>query len=139
MREQYQQQGYHPLKEDRIRNLKWAGGFLLAVGALHVVQGLVALLNGEYFTKRTEYLFRFNMTTWGWVHLVLGLVAIATGIALFRRMPWAKPVTITMAAVSILVSFAWLPFQVIGSVLLMVADCVVIGAVVAPGVFDRDD
>jgi hypothetical protein len=139
MSERYSSQAYgNDGRGDRATNLRWAGFFLLAVGVIHVVQGLFALLGDEYVTKRTDYLDLMNIDGWGWVHLVVGVLAIATGAAVLRKMAWAKPVAITLAALSILVGFFYLPFQLVVSVLIMVADCLVIGAVVAPGVFERD-
>jgi hypothetical protein len=124
---------------DRAANLRWAGYFLVAVGVVHAVQGVIALVDDTFATKRTTYLDLFDVTAWGWVHLALGVLAIATGVAMVLRKAWAKPVAIAMAALSILAGFAYLPFDLIGSVLAMVAACLVIGAVVAPGVFERDD
>jgi hypothetical protein len=140
MRERYSTETYGgDGRGDRATNLRWAGYFLIAVGVIHVVQGLVALLRDEYLTKRTDYLDLFHVHGWGWAHLVVGVLAIATGAALLRKMVWARPVAIALAAISITVGFFYLPFQLVVSVLIMVADCLVIAAVVAPGVFERDD
>jgi hypothetical protein len=138
MSERFQSQAYDP-HVDRAKNLMWAGVFLVVVGALHLVQGVIALVDDTFATKRTAYLVHMDVTGWGWVHLVVGVLALATGAAIFRRMAWAKPVAITLAGFSILIGFFYLPFNLVVTVLVMVADCLVIGAVAAPGVFERDD
>ena len=138
MYERSQSQAYHPDRDDRDKNLTWAGVFLVTVGVVHGIQGVIALVNEEYFTRRTDYLDLFTTTSWGWVHVVVGVLALLTGFGVLRRMGWSKPAAIVLASLSILVAFAWLPFQLVGSLIIMVADCLVIGAVVAPGVFERD-
>ena len=139
MSERYPNQAYgSDGRGDRGTNLRWAGYLLLAVGVVHAVQGVIALVDDTFATRRTAYLDLFDVTTWGWVHLALGVLALATGVAVLLRKAWAKPVAIGLAALTILAGFAYLPFDLIGSVLGMVAACLVIGAVVAPGVFERD-
>lgn len=138
MDERTQSQTYRPDRDDRAKNLTWAGVFLITVGVVHGIQGVIALVNEEYFTRRTDYLDMFTTTGWGWVHVVVAALAVLTGFGVIRRMGWSKPAAIVLASLSILVAFAWLPFQLVGSLIIMCADCMVIGAVVAPGVFERD-
>lgn len=111
----------------------FAGTLMLLTGALHVLQGIVALVNDEFFVVGEEYVFTFDLTTWGWVHLLLGLVVAAAGIALFQAAAWARVVAVTLAGLSIIASFLWMPFYPFWSLMLVAFDVFVIWAVTAHG------
>ncbi|HEU4511666.1 MAG TPA: hypothetical protein VFR87_01025 [Nocardioidaceae bacterium] len=111
----------------------FAGVLMLLTGALHALQGIVALVNDEFFVFGEEYVFKFDVTTWGWVHLLLGLVVAAAGIALFQAATWARVVAVVLAGLSIIASFLWMPFYPFWSLMLVAFDVFVIWAVTAHG------
>ena len=39
-----------------------------------------------------DYVYAFDDTTWGWIHLVLGIVVLLAGIGLFQGATWARVV-----------------------------------------------
>lgn len=111
----------------------FAGVLMLLTGVLHALQGVIALVNDEFFLYGEEYVFKFDVTTWGWAHLVLGLVVAAAGIALFQAATWARVVAATLAGLSIIASFLWMPFYPFWSLMLIAFDVLVIWAVTAHG------
>jgi hypothetical protein len=123
----------------RSTNLTIAGVFLIISGALSVVQGVIALSTDTYFTVSRESIFQSDPTRWGWVQLVGGIVVLITGIAVLRRTPWARPVGVTLAVISMAGAFLWFPGHVFWSMIVIAVDGLVIGALMAPGVFERDD
>ena len=61
----------------------FAAMLMILAGTFQAVQGLVALVNDDFYVTGEEYIFRFDLTTWGWVHLVLGvIVALAGGLGI---------------------------------------------------------
>ena len=62
----------------------FAGVLMIMVGVFHAIQGLVALFNDEFCVLGQEYIFQFDVTAWGWIHLLLGVVVALAGAALFR-------------------------------------------------------
>ena len=96
----------------------WAAGasafaatLLVVAGALELVQGLVAVIDGsDFFGSSPDYPFGYDPSTWGWVHLVLGLLLAATGIAIFRGSWIGRAVGITLAGLSVVLNFLWLPY-----------------------------
>jgi len=123
----------------RDSSLSYAGIFLVASGALSIVQGAIALVNDTYFTVARQSIFVSDAATWGWVQLVSGAVILVAGIAVLRRAPWARPVAVTLAALSIASQIFFFPGHVFGSMLVIAANGLVIGALTAPGVFERDE
>ncbi|KAF0959413.1 DUF7144 family membrane protein [Rhodococcus sp. T7] len=106
-----------------------AAVIMVTVGIIQFFQGLGAVLENEMFVVGVEYVYKFDLTTWGWIHLVLGLVVAAVGLALFTGAGWARVSAIIVAAVSILANFLWLPYYPAWSLLIIALDVVVIWAV----------
>jgi hypothetical protein len=65
----------------------WAVGFILFAGIMMIMvgiwqalQGLIAIFENEFYVATRNYLFQFDATAWGWIHLLLGLlVALPAG------------------------------------------------------------
>jgi hypothetical protein len=121
----------------RATNLTIAGVVLMLSGAVHLVQGVISLVDDEYFTVSPESIFEFDPTAWGWVQLVGGIVVLVTGIAVLTRASWARPVAVAVAGISMAASFLFFPGHVFWSMLVIAIDGLVIGAVIAPGAFER--
>ena len=110
-----------------------AGILMVMVGFFHAIQGLVALFNDEFFVVGEEYIFKFDVTTWGWIHLIAGTIVALAGMALFQGAVWARTLAVAMACVSILASFLWLPFYPLWSMVVIAFDAFVIWALTAHG------
>jgi hypothetical protein len=110
-----------------------AGIFMLMVGSMHVIQGLIALFNDDFYVAGKEYIFQFDLTSWGWIHLLAGVVVGLAGMALFQGAVWARTVGVIVACLSILANFVWLPYYPLWSLTVIAFDIVVIWALTAHG------
>lgn len=97
----------------------FAGVLLVLVGVLDVVQGLVAVTSGSFFTVKSEYLKGADPSSWGWAHLVIGVVAVVAGAALFRGADWARGVAVIVATIGMFVNFLWIPYYPAGAIVLV--------------------
>jgi MFS family permease len=61
------------------------GVAVTAIGVLGFFQGLAAILKGPAFVIGFDYVFKIDPTGWGWIHLIVGAVAIAVAVGLFLR------------------------------------------------------
>lgn len=102
---------------------------LTTIGILQIFQGIAAVAEDELFVVGIEYTYKFDFTTWGWIHIVLGAVITLVGLVLFTGATWARVAAIVLAALSILANFMWLPYYPWWSILLIALDVVVIWAV----------
>jgi uncharacterized membrane protein len=59
----------------------FAGVMLIIAGAFNVIEGVVALYENEVDVAGREYVFAFDLTAWGWTHLIVGAVVAAAGFA----------------------------------------------------------
>ena len=110
-----------------------AGIFLIIVGIFHAFQGIVALANDQFYVKTPDYVFQFDLTTWGWVHLIAGVIVALAGVALFQGAVWARAVAVVVASISILANFFWMPYYPIWSLTVIAFDAFVIWAVTVHG------
>lgn len=111
----------------------FAAVMMWIIGAWHAIAGLVALVNDEFYVATREYIFQFDVTTWGWIHLIAGIVVFIAGIYLLSGQVWARTIGVIMAIVSILANFAWLPWYPFWSILMIVGGGFVIWALTVHG------
>jgi hypothetical protein len=110
-----------------------AGVLMVLIGTMHAIQGLVALANDDFYVIGQEYVFEFDVTTWGWIHLIGGVIVLLGGIALFQGSVWARTLAVVLASISILLNFMWLPYYPLWSLVVIAFDLFVIWAVTAHG------
>lgn len=102
-------------------------------GSFQGIAGLSALFNDEFYVVGNEWVFQFDATTWGWIHLVLGIVLLASGFGIFTGNVAARSVGVMVAIVSGIVAFAWLPWSPVWAILIVALDIAVIWALTVHG------
>jgi predicted phage tail protein len=108
--------------------LLFAALMLIAGGAFQVLEGTAALIRGSYFTVASSYPYRANVTAWGWIHVILGIVLIAVSVWVLGGSVAARFTAMALAVVSAVVHFLYIPYQPIWAVLIIVVDVAVIWA-----------
>ena len=89
----------------------FAGLMMLTVGVFQFFEGLIAVVNGNDFLLRTpNYVFQFDASTWGWIHLVMGAVVAVAGAFIFTGNVVARSVGIFIACLAALTNFLWIPY-----------------------------
>ena len=111
----------------------FAGIMLVVIGVLDIIQGLVAIVNDEFYVVAREWVFEFDITTWGWIHLILGVILIASGIGIFSANVAARTVGVIVAAVATIINFAWLPYYPLWSIVVISVCISIIWALTAHG------
>ena len=107
----------------------FAATMMMVVGAIQALQGLVAVIDGRtFFVATPNYLLSLNATTWGWIHLIFGVVVGVAGYFVLTGNVVARSVGIVLAAVQALINFVWLPYYPIWGVIVIAVDIVVIWA-----------
>jgi hypothetical protein len=114
----------------------FAGVMLMLVGFFHAFTGLAAIVDDEFFVVGPNYAYEFDTTAWGWIHLLGGVVVIAAGWGVFSGATWARVVGITVAVVSAIANFFFIPYQPVWAILIIALDVLVIGALAA---YSRDE
>ena len=106
----------------------FAGMMLIVGGAFQVIQSIAAIANDEYILVLPNYVFSVDLTAWGWIHLLVGLILAAVGIFLLLGKGFARIAGIVVAGISAIVNFSWLPYSPLWAMLLIAVDILVIWA-----------
>jgi len=111
----------------------FAGFMMLITGILQTIAGFAALLNDKYYLVTQEKLVAFDFTTWGWIHIVLGIVLITAGTSVVNGRLWGRVVAVFLAALGIIANFVFLPAYPIWSLILITIYTFVIYALTVHG------
>lgn len=106
----------------------FGGAIMILAGAFQAATGLVALISNELFVETPRYVFRLDVTTWGWVHLLLGILVVLAGCAVLAGRTWGVVVGVIMAVVSAAANFAFIPYYPFWSLLIIALDVLVVWA-----------
>ena len=112
---------------------KFAGIMVILIGLFHALAGLSGVLKDDVYAVLPNYVLKFDVSTWGWIHLVIGIVVVLAGFSVWNGAVWARTVGVIIAAASALASFAWIPLYPIWSIVLIAIDVTVIWALTVHG------
>ncbi|MET4656621.1 hypothetical protein ABID80_000313 [Streptomyces sp. PvP037] len=106
--------------------LHWAEGLtvfaavtLMIVSVLDIFRGVMGIAQDDVFVTTPDYVFRFDLTAWGWTHLVLGAVGVLVSLGLVRDSLWARVAGVTIAGFIIIANFLSLPYYPVWSVVMI--------------------
>jgi hypothetical protein len=111
----------------------FAGVMMILLGSFHALAGLTAILKDQFFVATPNYLISVNVTTWGWIHLIGGVVVALAGFWVFSGAVWARAIGIVLAALSAIANFLFIPHYPIWSLLMIGVDLLVIWALARHG------
>ncbi|QIP86418.1 hypothetical protein GLX30_23015 [Streptomyces sp. Tu 2975] len=94
----------------------FAGVLMLMEGSISILSGIAAIAEDDVYRRVGDYVFKFNLTTWGWIHLILGILVAVTGWGILQGAAWARAVGVALAALVAVLQFMWLPYQPIWAV-----------------------
>ena len=117
--------------------IAFAGVMLLAVSVFQIFEGIAAIADDQVYVRGVNYAFAFDLTTWGWIHLLLGVIGAATGIGLLASQSWAYLVGIVIAFFGALSSFAFLPYYPFWAMTIIAFDVFIIWALTVTLSHDR--
>ncbi|WP_069467719.1 DUF7144 family membrane protein, partial [Actinacidiphila rubida] len=126
--------GRNPRQDDA--RAAWAAGGTVFAGLLLLIGGVMAILEGIvginkdaiYVVTRGTYAYKFNVQSWGWIQLVLGVVAVLVGYGVLRGLEWARWAGILIAGLNMIANFMFLPYQPIWAIVMVAIDIFVIWA-----------
>jgi hypothetical protein len=112
----------------------FAGAMLILLGIFQVIEGLVAVFNdGFYLVHPSGLTVNVNYNTWGWTHVLIGIVGVLAGLGLLAGNMLARIVGVVVAMVSAVVNMAFVPAYPVWSLMLVALDVIVIYAIIAHG------
>ena len=86
----------------------FAGTLMLIVGSIDFFQGLIALIDDEYYVVTESGFLVFDLTGWGWIMLIWGSLLLVAGLGLLTAQSWARWFTIVVVSLNFLVQLGFL-------------------------------
>jgi len=77
----------------------FASIMLMVAGTVNVIYGIAAIDDSKFFVGQTRYVFS-NLNTWGWITLILGVIAIIAGLSVARGGVFGRTIGIIVASIS---------------------------------------
>ncbi len=111
----------------------FAGVMLVIGGALGAIYGLIAIVNDDWVVWGNRGAMYLDLTGWGWVHLIAGIIVLLAGFGVMTGNVLARTVGVIVAGLSMIVNFVALPIYPVWSIILITVDALVIYALVAHG------
>ncbi|MDQ1034210.1 nitrate reductase NapE component [Streptomyces sp. V3I8] len=113
----------------------WAEGLtvfaaimLMIAGVLDILRGVMAVAEDDIFVNTPNYVFEFDLTSWGWIHLALGTVAVIVSVGLFQASTWARVAGIAIGGLIIIGNFLSMPYYPVWSIIMIAASGFIIWA-----------
>ncbi|MCF4141130.1 hypothetical protein L1856_36410 [Streptomyces sp. Tue 6430] len=107
-----------------------AGTLMLCGGFLALLQGVAAIAGDDVYADVGSYVYGLGLTGWGWIHLVLGVLAAVTGASLLRGSSRARVPGVLLASLGLVAQFLFLPYEPVWSAVVMAIDVLVIRVLV---------
>ena len=86
----------------------FAAVMMLVIGSIDFIEGLIAVIRKQYYVVTPSQILVFNMTTWGWLTLLWGIVLFLAGMALWSGQSWARWLTVVACSINVLGQLLWL-------------------------------
>jgi hypothetical protein len=130
-----------PWTPERETSAAWQGwayfgaAVMILLGLFQALFGLVALVDRSFFAVRTNQLLAItSYSAWGWIHLVLGALALAAGLGIILGGHlWARVLGVAVALLSAVANLGYLKASPVWSLLLITLDVLVIFALTVHG------
>jgi hypothetical protein len=103
-----------PGKEVRMNSKSMAGwiGFagmlMLIVGSIDFFQGLIALFEDDYFVVTRSGFLAVDLTAWGWIMLIWGVLLVLAGLGLIGGQGWARWFAILLVSLNFIAQLGFL-------------------------------
>ena len=118
----------------------WTVGFvlfaavmLMIIGAFQAIAGIAAIFEDDFFVVGPNYIYDVDVTVYGWIHLILGVIMFLAGLGVMAGATWARVVGIGLASLSAIANFFFIPYYPLWSILVIALDVAVIWALAVYG------
>ncbi|MET7544083.1 hypothetical protein [Streptomyces sp. NPDC005507] len=98
---------------------------LLVSGPLSILLGASGIANDTVFAS-SRYAYRFDLTAWGWLHLVIGVALVVAGLGVAAGTTWGRGAGIAVAAISLITQFMFIPYYPAWSIIVMALDLLIV-------------
>jgi hypothetical protein len=124
--------GAKPVSGWAIGGSVFAAVIMILVGSFHAIMGLGAIIDDNFFVVGQNYTYELDTTAWGWIHLLFGALIVLGGAYIFSGAAWARVVGMTLAALSAIANFFFIPYYPFWAIVIIALDVFIIWALSRP-------
>ncbi len=106
----------------------FAGVIMIVAGCFGALEGLAGIVKGTFFVSAGNYWITTSASTWGWVHLFLGIIIALVGFAILAGQTWARVIGIIVVSLSAIANFLYIPYYPFWTILIIAIDIWIIWA-----------
>ncbi|MEU4571993.1 hypothetical protein ACBI99_12455 [Nonomuraea sp. ATR24] len=112
----------------------WFAGLLMIMsGVFNIIGGLSAVINDDVYVRTPLRLLLFDVSTWGWLHLLFGIVLFFAGLAVTVGQTWARVVAVVLVMLNAMTQLTWIGVNPWWSLAVIAVDVLVIYALIVHG------
>ena len=97
----------------------FAGIMLATVAVFQILEGIAAVAKDDVFLRGVDYTYKIDVTSWGWIHLAIGVIALATAIGILMGQTWGRILGVFIAFLGTLANFAFIPYYPLWSLVVI--------------------
>ena len=86
----------------------FAGILMLIIGSIDFFQGLIALIEDEYYVVTSSGFLVVDLTGWGWIMMIWGVLLLLAGLGLLSTQGWARWFAIVVVSLNVLAQLGFL-------------------------------
>jgi hypothetical protein len=111
----------------------FAAVLMILAGTMNAIHGFIAIVNDEWVVWGNRADVYLDLTTWGWVHLIIGIAVLLAGIGLLSGNVLARAVAVLLAGIAIIANFLFIPAYPVWALTIIAINVFVIYALTAHG------
>ena len=111
----------------------FAAIMLMIAGFFQIIAGIAAIAEDDFYLTTQKWVFEFDVTTWGWIHVVLGILLLCVGAGILTGNIVARTVGVIIAGISAIGNFAFMPYYPVWAIIVIAIDIAIIWALTAHG------
>jgi hypothetical protein len=106
----------------------FAGIMMVTVAGFMILQGLVAVINDEWYLRAPNYTYDIDLTAWGWLHMLLGVILGVVGAGVIAGNIFARISGMIVVVFVMVDNFLFIPYYPFWSILLIALDGAILWA-----------
>jgi hypothetical protein len=100
-----------PMRRELARSTAtFAASMLIIVGICQILVGVAAVAKDSVLVTSADYSYQLDISAWGWIHIVIGALAVGVGVGALYQQWWARVGGIMVGALGIMSNFLFLPY-----------------------------
>jgi hypothetical protein len=116
----------------------FAGIMMVVMGTMSAINGLIAIFKDEVYVVGDENIVAFDFTTWGIIHLIVGIIVVLAAFALLRGETWARFIAAILAGVAIVAQVGTIQYYPFWGIAVIAIGVAIIYAVCTMGRPDEE-